>query len=180
MGGRGLSAKPVLLRFRALDPRLAIGGLSDLIVRVSELALVEFRPERVFVVENEITGLAFPSVSGALLMFGGGYAIDQLAPVSWLRCCPIHYWGDIDTHGFAILDRMRAAFPQTRSMLMDRATLLAHRAAWSFEAAPHIADLANLTAEESSLYDDLRLDRLGRGVRLEQERIPLRLVGPNA
>jgi hypothetical protein len=30
-----------------------------------------------------------------------------------------------------------------------------------------------LTLEEKALYDDLRFDRLGRGVRLEQERISL-------
>ena len=66
------------------------------------------------------------------------------------------------------------------SMLMDRATLLAHRAAWSFKAAPHIAELTNLTADEASLYDAVRPDRPGRGARLKQERIPLRFVGSNA
>lgn len=32
-------------------------------------------------------------------------------------------------------------------------------------------DLANLTVPEASLYDDLRDNRIGRGVRLEQELI---------
>ena len=59
-------------------------------------------------------------------------------------------------------------------MLMDRDTLLAHRAAWSFETSPHVADLSHLTNEEATLYDDLRRDRYGPGVRLEQERIPMR------
>ncbi|MBU2583530.1 MAG: DUF2220 domain-containing protein, partial [Alphaproteobacteria bacterium] len=40
--------------------------------------------------------------------------------------------------------------------------------------APTIAPLDHLTPTEASLYDDLRYDRLGRAVRLEQERIPLR------
>ena len=33
---------------------------------------------------------------------------------------------DIDTHGFAILDPLRANFPQAQSFLMDRDTLPAH------------------------------------------------------
>lgn len=48
-------------------------------------------------------------------------------------------WGDIDTHGFAILDRLRRHFPQVRSMLMDRATLLAHEGQWVTEQAQHVA-----------------------------------------
>ena len=42
----------------------------------------------------------------------------------WLRRCAVHYWGDIDTHGFAMLARARRALPQTESLLMDRDTLL--------------------------------------------------------
>jgi hypothetical protein len=86
------------------------------------------------------------------------------------------YWGDIDTHGFAILDHLRAMFPQTKSLLMDRATLLAHRFHWSFEAAPQSAELSHLDSEERGLFEDLRYDRLGLGVRLEQERVPFSLV----
>ena len=55
---------------------------------------------------------------------------------------------------------------------MNRATLLTHRAQWSQETAPHVGDLPNLKAEESSLYDDLRFDRFGPGIRFEQERVP--------
>ncbi len=172
----GLAAKPPLVRLRALDPRLAIGGLTDLTVRIDELAALDVRPDRVFIVENEITGLAFPPATGALLLFGGGYGVEQLAALGWLNACPIVYWGDIDTHGFAILDRLRALFPRVRSTLMDRDTLFAFRAAWSFEAAPHVADLGNLTPQENALYDDLRRDRHGPGVRLEQERINLQLA----
>ncbi len=173
----GLAAKPQMVRMRALDPRLVIGGLTDVTARIEEIAQLQPAMEQVIIVENEITGLAYPRTAGAMLMFGGGYAISQLAAIGWLQACPITYWGDIDTNGFAILDRLRSIFPHARSMLMDRETLLAHRAAWVFEATPHVADLVNLTPEEAALYDDLRRDRLGQGVRLEQERISLRLAG---
>ena len=55
-----------------------------------------------------------PGVSRAgrgILLFGQGYALDRLGDIPWLHRCPLHYWGDIDTHGFAILDRLRAHFP---------------------------------------------------------------------
>ncbi|MGQ0845264.1 MAG: Wadjet anti-phage system protein JetD domain-containing protein [Sporichthyaceae bacterium] len=79
--------------------------------------------------------------------------------------------GDLDTHGFAILDRLRAHLPQTTSFLMDRRTLLAHRERWGAEDRPTAARLTRLTAEEHDLYADLVADRLGDRVRLEQERI---------
>jgi hypothetical protein len=70
-----------------------------------------------------------------------------------------------------ILDRLRCYFPAARSLLMDRATLLAHQDHWSLEPAPFTGELERLYAEEHALFDDLRRERLGRGVRLEQERV---------
>ena len=91
-----------------------------------------------------------------------------------MRCCAaLHYWGDIDTHGFAILSRMRGRLAHVRSFLMDRDTLMHHRELWSEE--PHdsrcVRELDSLYKDERDLYDDLRNDRLGVCVRLEQERI---------
>ncbi|MFZ1102825.1 MAG: Wadjet anti-phage system protein JetD domain-containing protein [Hyphomicrobiaceae bacterium] len=167
----GLAIKPVTIRFRLLDTTLAVSGLTDLTVPVAEFAGMDVRATRVFIVENEVTFLSFPRLPGGLLVFGSGYGIDRLAPARWLASRVITYWGDIDTHGFSILDRLRALFPGTRSLLMDRATLLSHRAQWSVEAAPHTGELYRLNAEERTLYDDLRRDRMGSGVRLEQERV---------
>jgi hypothetical protein len=83
----------------------------------------------------------------------------------------VHYWGDLDTHGFAILDKLRAWLPLTRSFLMDRETLLVHRHRWVREGSPTSARLSRLDRNESDLYDDLLADRLGESVRLEQERV---------
>ena len=136
-------------------------------------------------VENEITYLAFPAVEGAMVIFGRGYAVPTLEPLAWLADTELCYWGDIDTHGLAILDRLRQRFPHTRSMLMDHATLLAHRSQWVSEPAPTLATLERLDPEETRLYRDLIGDALGPAVRLEQERIrfsaieqALRPVGP--
>ncbi|BCO10604.1 hypothetical protein GF1_29800 [Desulfolithobacter dissulfuricans] len=52
-------------------------------------------------------------------------------------------------------------------------TLLAHRPLWGQEEEGKrcLRDLDHLTDPEHALYLELREDRLGRAVRLEQERI---------
>lgn len=81
------------------------------------------------------------------------------------------YWGDLDTHGFRILDQLRAVHPHVVSVLMDQATRLAHREAWGRESAPSRAELARLSRKESALYRALGGDLYGPAVRLEQELI---------
>ncbi len=95
----------------------------------------------------------------------------MLAEADRLSRCHIHYWGDIDTHGFAILDQLRAHFAHVESFLMDRATLLAFETHWGEEDRQTLRDLPRLEPEEGALYDDLRDNRLRRNLRLEQERI---------
>ena len=100
----------------------------------------------------------------------------MLAPLGWLADLDLVYWGDIDTHGFAILNRLRQRFPHARSMLMDRATLLAHRDQWVTEPSPTAAALDRLNRAESALYADLISNAYGPAVRLEQERISFSAV----
>jgi hypothetical protein len=167
----GLCSKPSLIRFRLLDERLYIHGLSDLSVPSAEFARLRLPVRRVFITENEINGLAFPPVPESLVLFGLGYGVDRLAEIGWLKEKALFYWGDIDTHGFAILDRLRAALPHTRSFLMDRETLIAHRELWGREEERHEGPLSRLTESEQALFDDLRHDRLDERIRLEQERV---------
>ena len=167
----GLRGKPRLLRFRILDQRHAISDLTDLTVPAEQFAGLSLGVARVFVVENEITGLAFPPLPDSMVVLGLGHAVSLIGTAHWLGERQVYYWSDLDTHGFAMLDRLRASFPRARSLLMDRKTLLAHRALWTTEEAPHVAPLDRLTNEEAALYADLRYDRPGRSVRLEQERI---------
>lgn len=169
----GLLGKPPLVRMRVLDPALYVAGLSDLSVPVSQFAALSIGAERVFITENEINGLAFPDARAAVVVFGGGYGVERLAQVPWLRTRDVVYWGDIDTHGFAILDRLRGALPHARSMLMDSATLQQHRPLWGMEDRDkrHTAELARLTADEQALYQGLRDDVWAERLRLEQERV---------
>jgi hypothetical protein len=115
-------------------------------------------------------------VFGSMVVFGAGYGFEVLAGAAWLHQCSIYYWGDIDTHGFAILDQLRAHLPHVQSLLMDRETLMAHRDHWGDEPQPVLRVLPRLDPAERELYDDLRykclLPNLGaNSMRLEQERV---------
>ncbi len=175
----GFLDKPVRVRFRVLDKDHALlPGRSDQDITVTKAAFAELPipVSTVFITENEINFLAFPEVAGAMVIFGAGYGFDNLAAADWLRERKIHYWGDIDTHGFAILNQLRRIFPQVVSFLMDRETLLAHRDLWVTEAQPESGNLEQLNFVESTLYDELRMNHWGDRVRLEQERIGFDLL----
>ena len=170
----GFREKPVRIRLRLLDPEIAsIPGLKchDITLDAGDFAHLRWPVRHVFITENETNFLAFPRLRDAMLLFGSGYGWESLARAHWLRDCTIHYWGDIDTHGFVILDQLRAHFEQVCSLLMDRVTLDAHRALWGVEDKPSCAELQRLTDEERALYQDLRLNRLGPNLRLEQEHV---------
>jgi len=171
----GFLDKPVRIRFRLLDAALpslpGCTGLSDITLDAASFATLTLPVERVFITENEINFLAFPTVARAIVLFGAGYGWEPLARALWLHRCHLHYWGDIDTHGFAILDQLRVHFPHAQSLLMDRETLHAHRAHWGEEPEPARHDLPRLTPEEAAVHDDLRFDRIRPRLRLEQERV---------
>lgn len=170
----GFLDKPLLIRFRALDEALGLlpeAPLADMTLDAGSFSRLRTLAGRVFITENEINYLAFPRVTNALVIFGAGYGWEALAQCRWLRECEIHYWGDIDTHGFGILDQLRGQFPAARSLLMDTATLLAHRDFWGQEHKPLKAELHRLTPAEAALYQALRQDEYGQALRLEQEHI---------
>ncbi|MDR2566761.1 MAG: DUF2220 family protein [Bifidobacteriaceae bacterium] len=184
---------PALIRGRFLDPALAPGGLIELAAPAKvwdgiggERPAPAGTPCRplsregrdgiggwpcvVLVLENLQSLLALPQLpgSGALALHGGGHAVDLLAEIGWLRDAPVAYWGDLDTHGFAILDRLRAFLPEARSLLMDQATLEANLDLAVPEPKPTTARLTRLTPDEQAVYQALQ----SSGQRLEQERVP--------
>jgi hypothetical protein len=185
----GFKDKPLRIRFRLLDASVAVqvqellpaDAEHDITLTQADFAKLKLPVSRVFFTENEVNFLAFPPLASSLVIFGAGYGFEMLADAHWLHGCRLYYWGDIDTHGFAILDQLRARLPQVQSLLMDRATLLAHASQWGEEPQPVLRDLPRLDAVESALFDDLRAQRLRfspsgaklvcTGVRLEQERI---------
>ncbi len=170
----GFLEKPTRIRFRTLDPAMqTVPGLEcpDVTLDADSFSRLKLDLTHVFITENETNFLAFPQVRDAIVIFGAGYGWEALTRSLWLKSCPIHYWGDIDTHGFGILNQLRGYFDHVDSFLMDRATLDAHASVWGKEDKPLSVDMHRLTPEERTLYDDLRDNRIRPGLRLEQEHI---------
>ncbi|MDQ6988894.1 MAG: DUF2220 family protein [Mariprofundaceae bacterium] len=174
----GFLDKPLMLRVRPLDVHitlLACSGHQDVMLEAKALASmhsdVQAQIKTVFVVENEINYLSFPDMPNALLVFGSGYGFEALKQVKWLATRRWYYWGDLDTHGFAILEQLRCTFSHVSSFLMDKATFMRHKHAWGKEPKQEKKDLIHLSETESEMYDILRFNHLGEGLRLEQERI---------
>ncbi len=167
-GRYGFLRRPGYVRFRVAG---RFRGFSELSVRADEFTAPPEGITRAYVLENEITYLSFPVPPAAMVILGGGYAVPVLELLGWLAGLDVVYWGDIDTHGFAILNRLRHHLPQARSMLMDRVTLLGHRDHWVTEPSPTAVNLNRLDRAESALYADLISGSYAPSVRLEQERI---------
>ena len=171
----GLRSAPETLRFRLLDTALSarFGGLTDIVAPVQEFQRLRLPVRQVLMIENLQTGLACGALPGTLLLMAKGCAVEFARSTPWLRELPVHYWGDIDTHGLVILHKLRAHLPHARSLLMDEATLLScPQDRWGTEPRMHRAErLANLGAAEQALYTQLRCGAFGPAVRLEQERI---------
>jgi len=183
----GFKDKPLRVRLRVLDATLALPALGsdqDITLTQADFAQLALPVQRVFITENEVNFLAFPPVVGSVVIFGAGYGFEVLSGAAWLQHCNVHYWGDLDSHGFAILNQLRAHLPHAQSLLMDEATLHAHRAQWVTEAAPALRQLTRLTGPEAVLCQSLITGDvaslatesqthwpLGQAIRLEQERL---------
>jgi hypothetical protein len=182
----GLRKPSAKLRLRILCPKLRakVAGLCDIETPVEEVARMELPVRSVIIVENLETGLALPDFEGTIAFMRLGHAVSELSQIPWLgpdhlkgtveqeRLPRLIYWGDLDTHGFAILSRARGIFSRLQSVLMDEATFLGGRSLWVTAHKPHRAEeLRHLTSSEMNTYAGLRTSRWGTNLRLEQERL---------
>ena len=175
----GFLCRPERIRFRSLDPLVSIvPGAPRADITLDSQSFAELSPaiSRVFITENEVNYLAFPDVEASLVLFGAGYGFEMLRNVGWLSQSLVYYWGDIDTHGFAILDQLRSSLANTQSFLMDRDTLFAFQSQWGREDKQAICELTRLTSEEKAFYEEIRDNQIRTNLRLEQERIGFRWV----
>ncbi|PMB97915.1 hypothetical protein CJ198_08840 [Brevibacterium luteolum] len=174
------------LGFRTAEPRIRVrllgtdrrphllAGLRDVEAPASEVAQLPVRPKLVIVTENLASFLALPADGrwgDAVAVFNPGYSASVAARLPWLSGARVLYWGDIDTHGFGILNRFRTHCPHTESVLMDRRTLADFRHLAGTEPAPlRVAPhhLETLTAAERDMVTQLHASGFPR---VEQERI---------
>lgn len=171
----GLKYDLPTIRFRILDEALTIQNMSDITLPLNEFKRLELACRKVYITENKINGLSFPMVKGAMVLFGLGYGVESLKEVKWLRDRELFYWGDIDTHGFAILSQIRGYFSHVHSLLMDKEVInrYTHLAVEESRVKRFLGELGHLTKEEQEIFKGLKDDVYGKAFRLEQERISL-------
>lgn len=160
-----------LIRVRLLDQTIAdsmFSGITDLSVKESEFRDMTICCKNVYVVENIMNFLAMPELKDSICIWGSGFKVNSLKRSAWLSPKEIIYWGDIDTHGLQILSQFRGLFPHVKSLMMDFATLNLFATAIVAGEKINVDDFANLTEEESELFQHIKLNN----IRLEQEKIP--------
>ena len=167
----GLRFEEPRVHFRVLDPRLQQRmslPFDDLTVPISQFGSVSPTGLTVLIVENKKTFLSLPSLDNTLAIFGGGGAAELLTAIQWLSACRLLYWGDLDVHGFHILSRLRDAFPNLVSIMMDLQTLLRFEIHHGPGKPATYEEVSHLTQSERQAYAVVKL----KGLLLEQERIP--------
>ena len=170
----GLKAPPRPIHLRILDHGLRehVGGLGDISSPWKQLADLDIPATNVFIVENLQTGLAFNDLPGSVVIMQLGNGVDVLGCLPWVNKAHCIYWGDLDTHGFAILNRARMYLPKLKSVLMDEGTLHDHRDLWVEEKVQYgEGALTLLSDSEQAVYQAIKRNGWGQNVRLEQERI---------
>lgn len=179
----GLVTRPSRIQFSYLDD----GWMRQGNRRRDSVTLDEpdqppgYQPRIVVITENKDSALFFPPVERGIVIEGSGDAVIRLSQLPWVRACPtVIYWGDLDAHGFAILDRLRGTGIAAQSMLMDETTL--HR--YAAYASPTYADgrplpigrpapTPFLSNDERRLLERITDPEWDGPRRIEQERIPL-------
>lgn len=181
-----LLRRPTRIHFTYLDPgHLAAGGRAHDSFTFGDTAVPAYRPRVVVISENKDTAVLFPHLPGAVSVEGNGNAAAALLPhVPWIADAEhVVYWGDLDRHGFEILDALRGRGVPAVSVLMDEAAYEAYRvfgvtvdARGRTLTAGDGKELLHLTAAERAVYERLVDPAFDGPRRVEQERIPLEVA----
>jgi hypothetical protein len=162
-----LKEKEKRIRIRFLDRMLSpLDKFSDLSFLVYEFNQLDIACKYVFVAENEMNFLTLPEIPNAIAIWsGGGFQVSYLKNIGWLKNKKFFYWGDIDAHGFQILNQFRTYFADTTALMMDEETFSSFKCGVGQQATNQ--QLLKLSDDEIKLYRHVRENNL----RLEQEKI---------
>ncbi len=157
-----------LIRVRFLDHNLSpVNKISDISFTLSEFHLYNCESKNVFVAENLMNFLTLPKLPKTIAIWsGGGFNVSYLKNIEWLKSNQFYYWGDLDAHGFQILNQFRAYFVNTIAVMMDEETLQNFTPGKGEPAQNQ--KLGLLSEKELHLYQFLK----EKNIRLEQEKIP--------
>lgn len=156
-----------LIRIRFLDKTLSpLDNATDMSLTISEFNHFHSHCDNIFVAENLMNFLTLPYLAKTISIWsGGGFNVSHLEEIEWLKSKQFYYWGDIDAHGFQILNQFRKYFPKTISVMMDEETLSSFTSSSGQPATNQ--NLQRLSENELKLYNHLQQNN----IRLEQEKI---------
>lgn len=157
----------IYTQVRVLDDTLkSTLGFHELALTLDDAALLDWQPDKVFIIENAACFRSFPYVKNSVAIFGEGFKSRISKHIPWLANCELYCWFDMDAAGFEMLNMVREYYTHAQSFLMDEATYSAFEV-FSVHAPYRKIELPQLNADEEKLYHFL----LKENRRLEQERI---------
>lgn len=178
-----LPRHPARVHFSHLDPAyLASGARRHDSATVGDKFTPAYQPAVVVISENKDTAIHFPPFDGGIAVEGAGFGGKTAAAFPWLTEAPhLYYWGDIDVHGYEILNGWREDGVPVTSILMDPITydLYARHGTNTDQNGNPLKPgkpkpLPQLTPDEQAVYQRLTDPSFSGHRRIEQERIPLR------
>ena len=177
-----LPRHPARIHFTYLDPtHRANGARWHDSATVGDPFTPAYTPTVVLISENKDTAIHFPPTAGGVSVEGAGYGGTTAAAINWLTNTQrLYYWGDIDAHGYEILNGYRQDGLPVVSILMDPDTYDAYARYGTNHDQNNQPltvrarrSLPRLTEDERVIYERLTDPAFTGYRRIEQERIPL-------
>ncbi|MGH3758612.1 Wadjet anti-phage system protein JetD domain-containing protein [Actinophytocola sp.] len=180
-----LPRHPARIHFTYLDPTyLATGARHHDSATVGDTFTPPYDPTVILISENKDTAIHFPPIKGGIAVEGAGFGGRTAAAFPWLTSVPnLYYWGDIDAHGYEILNGWREDGLNVTSILMDSTTYDIYASYGTNTdqngnplklGKPKL--LPQLTPDEQEVYNRLADPAFPGHRRIEQERIPLQVA----
>lgn len=163
----GLKKANIYTQIRILDDDLKSSlGYDECSLTLEDAAWLQWLPENVFIIENQICFLTFPRVKNSVAIFGSGFKSRLSKHLPWLEKARLICWFDLDAAGFEMLNMIRQYYPNAESFLMNTDAYSSH-GMFAVANTSKRKTLPFLSSEERSMYDFL----IENSQRLEQERI---------
>lgn len=157
----------IYTQVRVLDDALkSTLGYHELALTIDDAALLTWKPDKVFIIENGACFRSFPKIKSSVAIFGEGFKSRVNKHIPWLANCELYCWFDMDAAGFEMLNMIRQYYHHARSFLMDEMTYNEF-SSFSVHSVYRKIELPLLNAEEQKMYHFLQQENR----RLEQERI---------
>lgn len=157
----------IYTQIRVLDESLRKTiGFNELALTIDDFGKLDWKPEKVFIIENRACFLSFPKVKNGVAIFGEGFKSRINKFVPWIEGAELYCWFDLDPAGFEMLNIIRQYYTKAKSFLMDEETYTQF-SEFSVSSAYRRLPLEHLNIEELKLYEFLQANSR----RLEQERI---------